>query len=175
MGHNNSLLGVWHTFGTQNKKGINYDAFFLNVYGGLGRNWTADTRIFSPLLYQLSYQAVCFTDKQWRKWISVNKLAASVKQAKAEHDLTYVKSPIEGKVLKVHPKAGEVVPTSGIVEIGKTSQMYVVAEVYQTDIDKVRVGQKATITSTVLFYHRTRCHKWAATVPNEGSIRSPRR
>ncbi|HCF30621.1 MAG TPA: HlyD family secretion protein, partial [Cyanobacteria bacterium UBA11049] len=72
----------------------------------------------------------------------------AVKQAKAEHDLTYVKSPIEGTVLKVHPKAGEVVPTSGIVEIGKTSQMYVVAEVYQTDIDKVRVGQKATITST---------------------------
>jgi hypothetical protein len=25
--------------------------------GGLGRNRTADTRIFSPLLYQLSYQA----------------------------------------------------------------------------------------------------------------------
>ena len=26
--------------------------------GGLGRDRTADTRIFSPLLYQLSYQAV---------------------------------------------------------------------------------------------------------------------
>ena len=25
--------------------------------GGSGRNWTTDTRIFSPLLYQLSYQA----------------------------------------------------------------------------------------------------------------------
>ena len=27
------------------------------MFGGLGRNRTADTRIFSPLLYQLSYQA----------------------------------------------------------------------------------------------------------------------
>jgi hypothetical protein len=27
------------------------------VIGGLGRSRTADTRIFSPLLYQLSYQA----------------------------------------------------------------------------------------------------------------------
>ena len=27
------------------------------LIGGLGRNRTADTRIFSPLLYQLSYQA----------------------------------------------------------------------------------------------------------------------
>ena len=26
-------------------------------HGGLGRNRTADTRIFSPLLYRLSYQA----------------------------------------------------------------------------------------------------------------------
>jgi hypothetical protein len=29
---------------------------FLN-FGGLGRNRTTDTRIFNPLLYQLSYQA----------------------------------------------------------------------------------------------------------------------
>ena len=28
-----------------------------DVNGGLGRNRTADTRIFSPLLYRLSYQA----------------------------------------------------------------------------------------------------------------------
>ena len=27
-------------------------------FGGLGRNRTTDTRIFNPLLYQLSYQAV---------------------------------------------------------------------------------------------------------------------
>jgi hypothetical protein len=27
------------------------------TYGGSGRNRTADTRIFSPLLYQLSYRA----------------------------------------------------------------------------------------------------------------------
>ena len=29
----------------------------LNPGGGLGRNRTTDTRIFNPLLYQLSYQA----------------------------------------------------------------------------------------------------------------------
>ncbi len=27
-------------------------------FGGLGRNRTTDTRIFNPLLYQLSYQAI---------------------------------------------------------------------------------------------------------------------
>jgi hypothetical protein len=29
----------------------------IEVYGGSGRNRTADTRIFSPLLYRLSYRA----------------------------------------------------------------------------------------------------------------------
>ncbi|WP_088240981.1 ABC exporter membrane fusion protein [Calothrix rhizosoleniae] len=71
-----------------------------------------------------------------------------VTQAKAERDLTYVIAPIDGTILKVHAKTGEVVATSGIVEIGKTSQMYVIAEVYQTDIENVRIGQKATISST---------------------------
>jgi hypothetical protein len=27
------------------------------LFGGLGRNRTTDTRIFNPLLYQLSYRA----------------------------------------------------------------------------------------------------------------------
>ena len=30
----------------------------VDLYGGLGRNRTTDTRIFNPLLYQLSYQAL---------------------------------------------------------------------------------------------------------------------
>ena len=29
-----------------------------DLVGGLGRNRTTDTRIFNPLLYQLSYQAM---------------------------------------------------------------------------------------------------------------------
>jgi hypothetical protein len=31
--------------------------FFVAVHGGRGRNRTADTGIFNPLLYQLSYPA----------------------------------------------------------------------------------------------------------------------
>jgi HlyD family secretion protein len=35
------------------------------------------------------------------------------------------------------------------VEIGNTQQMYVVAEIYETDIGKIKVGQKAIIQSEV--------------------------
>ena len=33
---------------------------FLEMFGGQGRDRTGDTRIFSPLLYQLSYLAIGF-------------------------------------------------------------------------------------------------------------------
>jgi len=35
-------------------------------------------------------------------------------------------------------------------EFGQTQTMYVVAEVYETDIGKISVGQRATITSDAL-------------------------
>lgn len=78
----------------------------------------------------------------------VKSATTAIQQAKADQDLTYIQSPIDGKILKIHTKTGEVIATSGFAEVGKISQMYVVAEVYQTDIEKVRLGQKAAITST---------------------------
>ncbi len=80
----------------------------------------------------------------------VKSATSAVEQAKAEQELTILKSPITGTVLKINTKPGEIVSSEGIMEIGKTNQMYVIAEVYQTDIQKVRVGQKAIISSTAL-------------------------
>ena len=80
----------------------------------------------------------------------VKSAMTAIAQAKADMDLTYIKSPIDGKILKIHARTGEVISTSGFAEIGKISQMFVVAEVYQTDIQKVRLGQKATITSPAI-------------------------
>ncbi|MEA5576661.1 ABC exporter membrane fusion protein [Anabaena sp. UHCC 0451] len=77
----------------------------------------------------------------------VKSAETAIQQAKADYDLTYIKSPIDARVLKIHAKNGEVIATSGFAELGKTSEMNVIAEVYQTDIQKVRVGQKAIITS----------------------------
>ena len=77
----------------------------------------------------------------------VRSAVTAVKQAQADQELTYLKSPIDGQVLKLHAKTGEVISNAGFAEIGKISQMYVIAEVYQTDIQKVHLGQKATITS----------------------------
>jgi HlyD family secretion protein len=72
----------------------------------------------------------------------------NVKKAEVDLDLAQVRAPIDGQVLKINSKTGEVVSqTNGVVDLGNTSQMYVVAEIYETDIGKIKVGQTATIES----------------------------
>jgi HlyD family secretion protein len=71
-----------------------------------------------------------------------------VKQAEQALALTKVRSPINGQILTINVRPGEVVGDKGIMSIGQTAQMYVVAEVYETDVEKVRLGQKAIITGT---------------------------
>ena len=44
----NSRLSPW--------QGDTLPLSYIRMYGALGRNRTTDTRIFSPLLYRLSYQ-----------------------------------------------------------------------------------------------------------------------
>ncbi len=80
----------------------------------------------------------------------VESAVASVNQAKAEWDLSIVRSPITGQVMKINAWPGEIIGTTGIADLGRTQQMYVVAEVYETDIKKVRLGQSAVITSDAL-------------------------
>jgi len=72
---------------------------------------------------------------------------ASVQQAQAELNLSSIRSPINGQVLKINTWTGEIIDNKGILELGQTQQMYVVAEVYETDITKVRLGQTVIITS----------------------------
>ncbi len=78
----------------------------------------------------------------------VERAIASVTQAKAELDLAFVRAPTAGQILKINTRAGETLETGkGIVELGQTSQMIVIAEVYESDISKVKVGQRVDIIS----------------------------
>jgi HlyD family secretion protein len=77
----------------------------------------------------------------------VNSAIAEVRQAQADLNLTQIKSPVDGQVLKVHVRPGEVIDTNGIANVGQTHSMYVVTQVYETDIEQVRVGQKVLVTS----------------------------
>ncbi|MGL5834897.1 MAG: ABC exporter membrane fusion protein [Waterburya sp.] len=77
----------------------------------------------------------------------VDQAIAALRQAAEDLELTKVKAPKEGQIIKINAYPGEVVDEDGVVEFAQTSNMMVVAEVYESDIGKVRLGQTATITS----------------------------
>lgn len=77
----------------------------------------------------------------------LNSDKAAVKRSQAELDLAYVKSPQNGTILEIKSWPGELVSNEGIVDLGQTREMYVRAEVYETDIHRVKLGQIVKIQS----------------------------
>ena len=78
----------------------------------------------------------------------LDRALIAVEQRRADLDDTQVRVPVAGQILRINTRVGERVNTQeGIVELGRTDQMYAIAEVYETDITRVRIGQTATITS----------------------------
>lgn len=70
---------------------------------------------------------------------------ANVERAQAELELSYVRAPHAGRILKIHTFPGELVKNEGILDLGNIQKMYVTAEVYETDISRVKLGQSVTI------------------------------
>lgn len=67
-------------------------------------------------------------------------------RARAEHDVSILRSPIDGRVIKIYAWPGEQVRDAGVMELAPTDPMYVVAEVAESDVRRVKVGQRAKIT-----------------------------
>ena len=80
----------------------------------------------------------------------VRQAQAAVAIAQAELELTSVKAPQTGRILDILTRPGEIVNSDGIARIGKTNQMYAVAEVYESDIGKVQIGQQVDVTSQAI-------------------------
>lgn len=78
----------------------------------------------------------------------LNLAMARFNEAKTELDTAVVRAPVDSQVLKIYTRPGEKVNDSnGILDLGITSQMIVVAEVYENDIGRIKPGQTAWITS----------------------------
>jgi len=75
---------------------------------------------------------------------------ADLAAAKASLELAVVRSPLRAQVLEIHAYPGERVGPEGIMELGRTDRMYAVAEVYETDITGVKVGQLAKVRTPAI-------------------------
>ena len=77
----------------------------------------------------------------------VENAIATLKHAQTELAGAYIKAPMAGQIIKIHTRVGEKISDSGIADLAQTNQMMAIAEVYQTDIGKVKLGQQAVISS----------------------------
>ncbi|SHN63825.1 efflux RND transporter periplasmic adaptor subunit [Bradyrhizobium erythrophlei] len=59
-------------------------------------------------------------------------------------------APVDGRILNIMVRPGEQVGNNAVLTMGDTSVMRVVAEVYETDIGRVEIGQSARVTSRAL-------------------------
>lgn len=84
------------------------------------------------------------------KEIPLQSLEASVRLAEERLERTTVRAPSAGVILKIVTRPGEVVGVQPLLRMGDTRNMLAIAEVYETDCQRLRPGQRAFIRSKAL-------------------------
>ncbi len=82
--------------------------------------------------------------------IPIDSLRAAVKLAEQQIEMSIVRAPIAGRIVRVFTHDGETIGQRPILQMTDTAEIVVVAEVYETDIRWVEVGQPAEIFSDAL-------------------------
>jgi len=77
---------------------------------------------------------------------------AQLEEAQARYEKTFIRSPIDGTVLRKHHRSGESVSNSStvpdpVLTIGDRKTLRVRVDVDETDVSKVSVGQRAFVTA----------------------------
>jgi HlyD family secretion protein len=80
----------------------------------------------------------------------VEVASAHLARVEAERQRSFVRAPVDGRVIDIMVRPGELIGESGILELAQVDQMKAIAEVYETDIRRVKTGQRATINSAAL-------------------------
>lgn len=67
--------------------------------------------------------------------------------ARADAALSRVYAPVAGTILQIYARPGDAVGTEGLLDMADLDQLDVVADVYQTDLPRVRMGASAEVTA----------------------------
>ncbi len=81
---------------------------------------------------------------------AVNSATVAVAQAQANLEQACIRSPEAGQVLKINTHPGERIGDGGLIAFAPSSATYAVAEVYETDVARLRIGENAVIQSAAL-------------------------
>jgi HlyD family secretion protein len=80
---------------------------------------------------------------------------AHLASVEAERQRSFIRAPVDGRVIDIMARPGELIGLTGILELAEVSRMKAIAEVYETDIRRVKTGQRATISSAALEHELT--------------------
>jgi HlyD family secretion protein len=87
--------------------------------------------------------------KRGQAAISLDMLDKQIAQADERLKETQLRAPSAGKILRILVHEGELVQGQTLLQMANTREMIVLTEVYETDIQRVRLNDKATITSHI--------------------------
>lgn len=86
----------------------------------------------------------------------VDKAITVAKNKEIDLELTKIKAPSDGKILEIIAREGENIDNlKGVVEMANTTQMVAIAEVYESDVSKIKLGQETTIKSDNNSFNQT--------------------
>ncbi len=77
----------------------------------------------------------------------VVKLKSAIDAINVDLEQTQLKSPIDGIVLQILVREGERPDSSGVINVGANQLMEALIEVYESDIDRVQIGQAVDLVS----------------------------
>ena len=77
----------------------------------------------------------------------ISKLISAIDAINVDLEQTQLRSPIEGIVLQILVREGERPNSSGVMNVGANQLMEALIEVYESDIDRVKLGQAVDLIS----------------------------
>jgi HlyD family secretion protein len=80
----------------------------------------------------------------------IELMQAGLRRAETDLERSYVRAPMPGRILEIISRPGEAITSRGVLDIGRVDRMYAIAEVYETDVRRLRIGQGATVSSSAL-------------------------
>jgi HlyD family secretion protein len=82
--------------------------------------------------------------------VQLDSLQKQVELSRRRLDLTVLRAPSDGEILKIMMSEGETLAQQPILQMADTSHMVAVAEIYEDDALRVKLGEAASVESTAL-------------------------
>ncbi len=75
----------------------------------------------------------------------VRNAEGTLDRARGDAALSRIRAPIAGTVLKIYARAGDLVSTDGLLDMADLTRLDIVADIYETDLPRVRKDQEAEV------------------------------